>query len=604
MHLYTKIKETDFFDAEYYSHHYMYKLSNYDEALKHYFTFGRYLPYNPSKKFCTSLYLSHNLDVAKDSILNGNHPGGHYVLYGKNEKRKIYPVIENENSFIGEYVDINYADIKVAIILHLFYEEYIPIISNILSTYHFKFDIYITSSSHEILKKAVPYLKSTCPGSKIISKRTPNIGRNFAPFLVEYSKFLLKYDIIGHIHTKKSLYTGTPRYDWAMNSISGVIGSPEYVHFVFNKLMTKECGLVCSDKGNDIPFWCYHWLKNFSFGSKLASKLNIEINESFLNYPVGGMFWARTDAIKQILLNKWEYNQFDSEKGQIDGTLHHAIERIIGACCTYNNYKILKWDNLSGTFNNDQSPWRKEILTKSKKKIKELIKQYDIISFDIFDTLIYRNCLFPEDVRDRLDIYIKDYKNIRKDAEIKARQSLSPDKDVTILDIAQHISFLLNLPLEKTLQILSNELYVDLSSMYPRNTMISLVDYAISLNKRIIYVSDMYYRSSEIYSILNKLNIPIPHQIYISSEVGLRKDTGTLWNHVREFEAGSILHFGDNVVSDLQNSCDFGINSVYVIPIKDKLNLIGMLKTNNINKNQWDLLFPIIKEFGEDPFFG
>jgi hypothetical protein len=40
------------------------------------------------------------------------------------------------------------------------------------------------------------------------------------------------------------------------------------------------------------------------------------------------MFWARLDAIKPILDRKLKVSRFDSEKGQIDATFAHAIERV------------------------------------------------------------------------------------------------------------------------------------------------------------------------------------------------------------------------------------------------------------------------------------
>ena len=77
---------------------------------------------------------------------------------------------------------------------------------------------------------------------------------------------------------------------------------------------------------------------------------NIFINNKYeigneLDFPAGNMFWARVLAIYQI----FEINIFDKfpkEKGQIDCTIMHGIERIWLYLVKLNGYyykKIFKY---------------------------------------------------------------------------------------------------------------------------------------------------------------------------------------------------------------------------------------------------------------------
>jgi lipopolysaccharide biosynthesis protein len=43
------------------------------------------------------------------------------------------------------------------------------------------------------------------------------------------------------------------------------------------------------------------------------------------------MFVARVAAVKEILECEWNYSDFPDEAGQLDGTLQHGVERMIGA---------------------------------------------------------------------------------------------------------------------------------------------------------------------------------------------------------------------------------------------------------------------------------
>lgn len=61
---------------------------------------------------------------------------------------------------------------------------------------------------------------------------------------------------------------------------------------------------------------------------------------------------------------------------------------------------------------------------KSKEELKKELQQYDAISFDVFDTLIMRRILNPEDIFEMVDaririkkIYITDFKKRRMNAD-------------------------------------------------------------------------------------------------------------------------------------------------------------------------------------------
>jgi hypothetical protein len=52
------------------------------------------------------------------------------------------------------------------------------------------------------------------------------------------------------------------------------------------------------------------------------------------------MFWARLDAISPILDAHFGPDSFEREKGPIDGTLAHTLERIFSLCSELDGKKL------------------------------------------------------------------------------------------------------------------------------------------------------------------------------------------------------------------------------------------------------------------------
>ncbi|WP_291321203.1 hypothetical protein [Desulfonatronospira sp.] len=81
--LFESIKESGFFDAQYYIEHNPDVKQSDMDPLTHYMNHGWKEGLNPSAKFNTNKYLEQNPDVSMDYI----NPLEHYVLYGQHENR-------------------------------------------------------------------------------------------------------------------------------------------------------------------------------------------------------------------------------------------------------------------------------------------------------------------------------------------------------------------------------------------------------------------------------------------------------------------------------------------------------------------------------------
>lgn len=222
-------------------------------------------------------------------------------------------------------------------------------------------------------------------------------------------------------------------------------------------------------------------------------------------------------------------------------------------------------------------------------KIKKEILKYDIISFDIFDTLIKRNCSKPTDIfkivenrynnnnNKKIDFY-----NKRRNAESKALINTNKNS-VTLDEIYENIS----LKKEELEELKLLEIQTEIDYCVKNDSMYDLYKYCKSNDKKIICTSDMYLSKNVIEKILknNSYNID---KIFVSCEFDSCKKNGKLFNLVLKemnINNNKIIHIGDNLKADFIGA---HLNRIRSIKIKKNLKNASFLKLNRKNDNTED----------------
>lgn len=198
------------------------------------------------------------------------------------------------------------------------------------------------------------------------------------------------------------------------------------------------------------------------------------------------------------------------------------------------------------------------------------IENFEVISFDIFDTLVYRSFMTPQDVFSAVEYKYKeeagiDLKNFRKDrieAEEKTRRE-SHKEDVTLDDIYNNISITNKESIKKI------ECEIEITTAQPNINVVNFLKQCRDQDKRIIIVTDMYLPREVIIQLLQNCGVStgLYERLYISGEDGLTKYTGHLYQHVLKdikISPQKILHIGDNVRNDYRNAKQYGINSFLI----------------------------------------
>ena len=190
--------------------------------------------------------------------------------------------------------------------------------------------------------------------------------------------------------------------------------------------------------------------------------------------------------------------------------------------------------------------------------------QYDVISFDIFDTLILRPFAKPTDLFLLIGhaLEIPDFYQIRINAEKKVRQEKfekTGNYEITISDIYKVIERGTGISADKGIQ---TELEYEKRYCFANPYMKRVYDMLVELGKKIIITSDMYIPGEQMKEILTSCGYTNYENLYVSCDYGTSKRSGGLYEIVKsDYEGKAIVHVGDNYTSDINSANDCGLDT-------------------------------------------
>lgn len=200
----------------------------------------------------------------------------------------------------------------------------------------------------------------------------------------------------------------------------------------------------------------------------------------------------------------------------------------------------------------------------------EKLSEAEVVSFDVFDTLIKRNVSKPADVfLFAQRIYEKRFGSLgfslqekRKQAEKQAYE-MSGGKEVSLAEIYGYVTgndILRN-------RLINAEIDAEIKLAACNYPVKKLFDFAISEGKIVILVSDMYLDKGVVKRILSEAGYFGYSKLFISSEVGRRKSQGDLFPYVVEqcnVHPGDVVHIGDSIKSDCICAIRAGVKSLLI----------------------------------------
>ena len=365
----------DYFNANYYL------ASNPDilecglDAYEHYMEHGCTENRNPSPNFDTGYYLEQNPDVSEAKI----NPFAHYVMKGRFENRRPHPnrinldvgvthdprrdrqILRIPGKSITNYKSsIRITKLRVAVHVHMFYEKEFEQLCGYLKNIPAPFHLQVTTCAEEnidIIHKVLTDFSIELNTLEVAI--VENKGRDVWPMLSWLMKDAKLYDLVLHVHTKKSVHLGEYASKWSRHIYDNLIGSTEAVKSIVSYFENNpSCGITYPVESYSHRKYL-NWGLNKPIAEKMFANIGLDptiVHEFELDFPAGNMFWLRPAAIKQLLTGKISSDMFPNEPILTDGTIAHTIERCLPYIAHSNSFTALKMELVKPAYMPLQKP--------------------------------------------------------------------------------------------------------------------------------------------------------------------------------------------------------------------------------------------------------
>ena len=315
------------------------------DVILHYCTSGSQRGIDPSHLFDTTNYLTKNPEVAEKRI----NPMVHFFNHGIHSNRlsmddihfmrKMANIKRPDPSAIKQIEEDPNPE-KIGVFLHIFYPELAKTIANYLRNIPRDIDVYVSTTKEAVqdLHKIFSQVEN-CRKADV--RCFQNTGRDVAPFIVGFGDQILQYEIILKLHSKKSPHSSALN-GWFLHCLDNLIGSESISATNLKTLQNSQTAIVYPVENYTLSLGIQHdscWGHNncnYDKAKPFLKKFNLDHihRDSSFRFPVGTMFWCKPEVLKPILEWGLTWKDFGEEAGQIDGTIAHSIERLIGISTT------------------------------------------------------------------------------------------------------------------------------------------------------------------------------------------------------------------------------------------------------------------------------
>lgn len=232
---------------------------------------------------------------------------------------------------------------RIAAVVHIYYPDLWDEIADTLSNLPEACDLFVSCPF-----RLLPALRRTIverfPTATVFGVQ--NLGRDVLPFLLWLrAAGPDAYTYVLKLHGKKSVHiidSGKTPFGggdaWRRAAFDGLVADRAHAQRVLDALdAAPSIGLVApaGQLYDQVRWEC----ATGDLVATVLDRLGIVRNLQG-GFPAGTMFWARVSALARFATLGEALLDFEREAGQVDGTLHHAYERLFALVAEHDGYRV------------------------------------------------------------------------------------------------------------------------------------------------------------------------------------------------------------------------------------------------------------------------
>lgn len=218
---------------------------------------------------------------------------------------------------------------RVGLHIHVYYDDLLDDIFDRLRANTTRPDIFLSVPSDKTALTAAE-IAAAHGFTPLEIKVFPNRGRDIWPLLDLSARISEQYDLLGHVHTKNSLHVRDRDFvrRWRNFLFDNTLGGRFPTLDLIVERMSRDESLAIAFP--DDPY-THGWTSNEALGTELLNAMGwCGPVPSYFDFPVGAMFWATPTLFALLRKLDLSFERMPSEPLPIDGTLLHALERVLG----------------------------------------------------------------------------------------------------------------------------------------------------------------------------------------------------------------------------------------------------------------------------------
>lgn len=257
-----------------------------------------------------------------------------------------------------------------------------------------------------------------------------------------------------------------------------------------------------------------------------------------------------------------------------------AIARRIGGTCREKNIALfdVRGNDLCDTHRVVYDFQKVEGMTRE--ELMHQTENYDAVSFDLFDTLIMRQVLFPSDVFELVDERLRQHGIMIEDfpaRRMASEKELSRERAPRLTEIYSYMKNTYQIAEIEPEQMAVLEWEIDCGLVVPRKDVCEMFSSLVACGKKTYIISDSYYNRNQITSIMKKCGITKYTDVFVSCEYETGKTQMLFQKYREETKVERYLHIGDDGTADIEYAQKNKIHACRIYSGMDLLELAGYM---------------------------